>query len=297
MTALPDAVRRRLESSIGRFQVVESVGGGCINPAVRVRHQGGDAFLKFNAAPPAGMFEVEAGGLRALGAAAAVLRVPRVLEVMEPESAGEPGALLLEWLQPAAPGGDHGERLGGGLAALHRARDGGWGWEGGGYIGPIPVNNEPTGRWADFWWERRIEPMLQRVRESGYTVGRHADWDALHRTLPDLLAPAEEDGPSLLHGDLWNGNVMSVQAEAGTAPALVDPAAYRGHREVDLAMADLFGGFPARFHDAYVEAWPLAPGWQRRRHVYQLFYLLVHVVLFGASYTARAERALRAALA
>ncbi|HEX8242728.1 MAG TPA: fructosamine kinase family protein, partial [Longimicrobium sp.] len=105
-----------------------------------------------------------------------------------------------------------------------------------------------------------------------------------------LLAGAEGAGPSLLHGDLWSGNVLSAAGD----PALIDPAVYRGHREADLAMAELFGGFDARFHAAYAEAWPLQPGYREaRRGIYQLYYLLVHVTLFGGGYTAQTLSTLR----
>ncbi|HEX8673749.1 MAG TPA: fructosamine kinase family protein, partial [Longimicrobium sp.] len=112
----------------------------------------------------------------------------------------------------------------------------------------------------------------------------------LREALPRLLAAGEEDGPTLLHGDLWSGNVVATSR----GPSLVDPATYRGHREVDLAMTELFGGFGAEFYTAYEEAWPLRPGYQEeRRAVYQLFYLLVHVNLFGGGYVARTAEALR----
>src|SRR5215207_4748885 len=131
-------------------------------------------------------------------------------------------------------------------------------------------------------WAAGCEPGPRRERER------------LLDSLPEFLAPAEEDGPSLLHGDLWSGNVIS----AAGAPALIDPAVYRGHREVDLAMTELFGGFDARFYAAYEEAWPLLPGYREaRRAVYQLYYLLVHVNLFGGSYVGQTAALLRRVLA
>ncbi|HEX2092388.1 MAG TPA: fructosamine kinase family protein, partial [Longimicrobiaceae bacterium] len=162
------------------------------------------------------------------------------------------------------------------------------------FIGPLPQPNAPAAGWAEFWRDRRLEPQLRRARDAGHSPGPPADWERLFARLPGLLAPAERDGSSLLHGDLWSGNVV---AGAGGEPWLVDPAAYRGHREVDLAMAGLFGGFSARFHAAYAEAWPLLPGYpEGRRAVYQLYYLLVHVVLFGGGYVERTRAALREAL-
>jgi protein-ribulosamine 3-kinase len=302
MGTLPSGVVRWLGERHGSVQVEGSVGGGCVNPSVRLRIEGGEAFLKYNPRTPAGMFAVEADGLRALGRAVdGALRIPQVLDVWDPEQRGEDagmGCLLLEWLQPMQPAGDFAERLGRGLAELHRARDGGWGWERDGFIGPLPQSNQALGSWAEFWSERRLEPQLRRARDAGWRIGREREWDALWRRLPELLAPAEADGPSQLHGDLWSGNVLATAGASEAEPALVDPAAYRGHREIDLAMAELFGGFSHSFFASYREAWPQQPGYAPgRRAAYQLFYLLVHVNLFGAGYTTRTEQALHDALA
>src|SRR6185503_10430312 len=144
------------------------------------------------------------------------------------------------------------------------------------------------------WATRRLRPQLEMARARGREPATAAEWERLFARLPELLAPAEEDGPSLLHGDLWGGNLLSAAGE----PALIDPAAYRGHREADLAMAELFGGFDAGFHAAYQEAWPLLPGYREaRRAIYQLYYLLVHVNLFGGGYGAQTAATLRRALA
>jgi protein-ribulosamine 3-kinase len=299
MAPLPPGLLRRLEERYGGVRVQGAVGGGCINPAVRLRLADRDAFLKFNPDASPGMFAAEAEGLRALRAAANSLRVPEVFDVWEPAASdgGGSAALLLEWLEPVRPDDGFWTRLGRGLAELHRAGGDGWGWPTDNFIGPLPQQNTAASSWADFWRERRLEPQLRRARDAGWRVGREREWDELWRRLPDLLAPAEVDGPSLLHGDLWSGNVLAAQGAGGAEPALVDPAAYRGHREVDLAMAELFGGFSGGFLDAYREHWPLQPGYAPgRRAAYQLFFLLVHVNLFGAGYVARAEHALRTSL-
>jgi fructosamine-3-kinase len=234
-----------------------------------------------------------------LRAAAADVRVPEVLAVCDSgdvchdaedsDGRGGPAWLALEWLERGPRGADFGERVGRGLAALHRVGTGGWGWEEDNFIGSLPQENRTAPSWAEFWRERRLEPQLRRARDVGRMPGSAAQWDALFARLPDALAPAEADGPSLLHGDLWSGNVLA----AADGPALIDPAVYRGHREADLAMADLFGGFDARFQAAYREAWPLAPGYEReRRPIYQLYYVMVHVNLFGGSYVQQAARLL-----
>jgi fructosamine-3-kinase len=122
--------------------------------------------------------------------------------------------------------------------------------------------------------------------------GQRSQWERIFVRVPELLAPADQDGLSLLHGDLWSGNVLST----ASGPALVDPAVYRGHREVDLAMTELFGGFDASFYEAYQEVWPLLPGYaDTRRTIYQLYPLLVHVNLFGGAYIAQTANLLRSA--
>src|SRR5690606_17965293 len=139
--------------------------------------------------------------------------------------------------------------------------------------------NEPSGDWPSFWRERRLRPQLD-LAAGRLDADIRARFDTLLHGLDDRLGPANEDGPSLLHGDLWNGNVHFTDGGA----ALIDPASSNGHREVDLAMAALFGGFPAAFFDAYSAEWPLLTGAAPRRPIYQLYYLLVHVNLFGGGY-------------
>jgi protein-ribulosamine 3-kinase len=284
-----------LESAAGVVGVVRTlrpVGGGCVSQAAEVVGGRERAFLKWSADVPPGVFTAEADGLAALRAAARGLVVPEVLGCAASDAAT--GWILLEWLPSGVPGPTHWRELGAGLAALHRTRSGGWGWERDGYIGSLPQVNAPAGGWAAFWAERRLEPQLRRATDAGERPGSGTEWNRLFSRLPELLAPADAEGPSLLHGDLWSGNVMAV---ADGRPALVDPATYRGHREVDLAMAELFGGFRREFRDAYEVAAPLAPGSERRLRVYQLYYLLVHVNLFGAGYRGRTVATLRASLA
>jgi fructosamine-3-kinase len=231
----------------------------------------------------ADLLETEAESLRRLAAAGAI-RVPAVL-------AHGSGWLALEWLAPGRPEPGSWEALGRGLARLHRTQSSGFGWDRDNYIGPLPQLNAEAASWSDFWVRHRLLPQLERAG-SRLSEGTMAGFKRLLERLPELLQAAEEDGPSLLHGDLWSGNVIMN----ATGPALVDPSCYYGHREVDLAMAELFGGFPAAFHEAYAAEWPLRPGSGTRRPVYQLYYLLVHVNLFGSSYVAGTEATLQAAL-
>ncbi|HSU15554.1 fructosamine kinase family protein [Longimicrobium sp.] len=283
--SLPDAVRASVARQVGAIRSVTPVGGGCISEAYRLETADGPVFLKHHPEAPAGMFAAEADGLRALRAAAGdALRIPAVLAIGD-------AWIALEWLEPGPRGRGFGERLGRGLAALHRARSpGGWGWEAPNWIGSLPQENAPAASWSGFWRDRRLVPQFRQAADAGRDTGPRREWDRLFDRLPALLAEAEEDGPSLLHGDLWGGNVLSAAGD----PALIDPAVYRGHREADLAMTELFGGFDAAFHAAYEEAWPLRPGYREaRRGIYQLYYLLVHVTLFGGGYAGQALSTLR----
>ena len=272
------------------------VRGGCVNPTARVTTDQGETwFLKWNPRSPRGMFDAEAEGLRALAAARA-LRVPAVLAVGGGD--GAPTWLLLEYVGAGRPGPDYAAALGDGLAALHRAADGGWGWQSDNFIGSLPQPNPAATTWGELWRGARLGPQLSRARGRGHFAGaRGALLERVVERTNELLADVEDEGPSLLHGDLWGGNVYT---DDEGRPVLVDPAVYRGHREVDLAMSQLFGGFPSGWPSAYKDSWPVEEGYRvYRRALYQLYYLLVHVNMFGASYEsgclAAAEEALQGA--
>jgi protein-ribulosamine 3-kinase len=293
---LPGAVQAGVEKAIAEWTGhpatvlrAGAVAGGCISPTARIETDRGHSFFLKQGAPglPAGLLEAEAIGLRALAVDDAV-RVPEVVGV---GGEGDRAWLLLEWLEPG-PARDHTwTDLGRGLAALHQHRAARFGADSDNFIGSLPQQNDADADWAGFWRARRLEPQLRDASDAGLLDPQdRARFTRLFAQLDDILAPAREDGPSLLHGDLWNGNVHPMHD--GSA-ALIDPSVYHGHREVDLAMADLFGGFPPAFRTAYGDAWPLSPGYApRRRAIYQLYYLLVHVNLFGRSYVSRTRDAL-----
>jgi fructosamine-3-kinase len=280
---LDDVVRTGLADALGSRPVnVAMISGGCISPAARVTLADGRVlFVKTApAGAPADFFREESRSLERLRAAGA-LRVPAVIET-------DARWLALEWLEPV--GAVDGARLGRGLARLHSVTGPDWGWEADNYIGPLPQPNGAAGGWPDFWRERRLRPQVERATVLPGKL--RADLDRLLTGLDARLATAGAEPASLLHGDLWRGNVHPT----ADGPALIDPASFYGHREVDLAMAALFGGFGADFERAYVAEWPLEPGSEVRRAIYQLYYLLVHVNLFGSGYLPATERAVRVAL-
>ena len=263
--------------------------GGDINQAHAVAlDDGREVFVKSNPSAPRAMFPAEARGLGWLAEAGA-LRVPRVLAVSG-EGALGPSFLALELIQPGPPVRDFHATLGRGLAALHRSGAPGFGLDHDNFIGRLPQTNDPTGtlNWAAFYRARRLEPQLKAAVDGGRASARmRQGFERLFDRLGDLVGPPEP--PSRLHGDLWGGNLM---CDATGAPCLIDPAAHGGHREVDLAMMRLFGGFGGRVFAAYEEAAPLADGHAERVPLYQLYPLLVHVNLFGGPYVGAVESAL-----
>jgi fructosamine-3-kinase len=196
--------------------------------------------------------------------------------------------LVLELVPTGAPACDFDEKLGRGLAALHRFGASGFGLDHDNFIGSLPQANAPIGSWPEFYRERRLEAQLRRAADEGRASTRmRQGFERLFRVLDDLCGPAEP--PARLHGDLWGGNLL---CDDRGAPCLIDPAVYGGHREMDLGMMRLFGGFGARVFEAYDEVWPLADGHHERVPLYQLYPLMVHVNLFGGSYVGSVEAAL-----
>ena len=280
-------LRATLERRLGT-QVLgtKRLGGGDINDAFEVSlGDGTSVFVKTHPDPPRGMFEAEARGLRWLGEAGAI-RVPRVIEVSDEH----PAYLALELLTPAKRRPDFDEVLGRSLASLHAVGAPSFGLDHDNFIGRLAQSNTTADDWASFYWASRLEPQLRLATDRGLIdSGMSARFDTLRRVLPERVGP--EEPPSRLHGDLWGGN---LHVDEAGQPCLIDPAVYGGHREIDLAMMRLFGGFGERAFAAYGEARPLAPGAGSRVPLYQLYPLMVHVNLFGGSYLGSVKRALSA---
>ena len=286
---LPEDVIDRVEAHLGiRISNEHSVGGGCISNATRVATNHGDYFLKWSRDEAAATFPAEAAGLAALGSSETSLVVPQPL-LADAGADDRAGILLLHWIESGRKGSRFWEDFGEGLALMHRHTSGRFGFDQPNFIGRLPQDNTWEASWIEFFRLRRIEPQVELARSRG---GWHVSWDApldrLYQRLPALL-PGDPES-SILHGDLWGGNFM-VDVEG--RPVLIDPASYYGHREADLAMTELFGGFEQRFYDAYGDAWPMEPGYEERREIYNLYHLINHLNHFGGSYSESVGRILQ----
>lgn len=297
MSDRPPPWRAPLEAALeDRVEVARPTAGGDIGASYRVELASGRSiFLKCyaqanleTAADTIDIAACEARGLAWLDGLDETDRPLRVARVL----ANGSDWLALEWIERSEPCADYADRLGEGLARIHAAAPDRFGLDHDNWIGSLPQANAPTDDWAEFYAERRIAPLERRAREAALLpASLSRELDHLKAQLPKLISGAEP--PARLHGDLWAGNVLPD--ERGR-PCLVDPACYGGHREVDLAMMKLFGGFESRVFEAYAQTRPLEPGAEARVGLYQVYPLLVHVCLFGGGYVDRLRSAIRSAL-
>ncbi|MBM0123859.1 fructosamine kinase family protein [Pimelobacter simplex] len=276
-------VAGRAEQLLGSAVVATApVAGGDISTAVKLRLSSGrSAFLKTLSPAPPQFFAREAAGLRWLAEA-----VPSGGVATAEVLAVDTDCLILDWVEAGRPTAEAATAFGRALAATHAYGAAGFGAEADGYIGRLPLPNRALPTWAEFHAERRIAPYLKVLRDKEVVSAEDAALIETAAARAPSIVP--EEAPARLHGDLWNGNVLWG---AGDRVVVIDPAAYGGHREVDLAMLALFG-LPQlpQVMAAYAEAHPLADGWEDRLGYHQLFPLLVHACLFGGQYGARAAR-------
>ncbi len=216
---------------------------------------------------------------------ALTIAIPRVIAASEPVGE-QPAFLIIEYLEPARPGAvPDDEKLGRGLATIHRTAAGRFGFESRTYCGLTPQDNRWRDSWVEFFRDQRLQPLVDALsRDRALPSADQRLYERLMARLPDLLP--SRSPVSLIHGDLWSGNVLF----RARGPALVDPACAYADREMEFGITTLFGGLSPRAYRAYEEAWPLPGGWRDRNPLYQLYHLLNHAVLFGGSYGEDARR-------
>ena len=268
-----------------KIQNKQAISGGCINHAFKLSAEDGrEAFIKTSSHQPSEMLASEVAGLEAL-AETHTLCVPKVWG--NGQASGR-SFLILDYLHLTGSGKP--ERFGTQLATLHKDTQDQFGWPTNNTLGLTPQINTPSTSWVEFLRQHRLGYQFELARENGYPL---AKTEQLLTRLPQFFTDYQAT-PSLLHGDLWTGNYgYNSQGDA----VIFDPAVYYGDREAELAMTELFGGFPAAFYSAYNETWPLDAGYKTRRNLYQLYHLVNHLNLFGESYLARCDDLIASLLA
>lgn len=283
-------IQHHISQLTGREFVVgdrKSVGGGSINQAYQISDDPQHYFVKLNQASKVAMFEAEAAGLKEIHDSQSI-RVPQPLGWGTAEGQSY---IILEWIPLGHGNAQAWFEMGQQLAKMHhRSHDLGFGWHQNNTIGDTPQPNHWTESWGDFFAEQRIGYQVELAQRHG---GHFRQSETLIDKIPSLLAN-HHPAPSLVHGDLWSGNATFSQAGE---PIILDPATYYGDREVDIAMSELFGGFPQAFYQGYQEMWPLADGYQQRKILYNLYHILNHFNLFGGGYASQAQRMIEQVLA
>lgn len=263
----------------------QGVAGGSINQAQRIHGLVNDEvvgfFVKFNHKNRLEMFSAEIAGLEEIKQANAI-RVPGVICC---GIEGEKSYLVLENLNLSAGNTASAKLLGKNLARLHQKTASQFGWGQDNTIGSTKQVNQQSGSWVDFWREHRLGFQLELAKQNGAPRSLLNKGEKLINSFDVFFANYQPE-PALLHGDLWSGNYGFTD---NGEPVIFDPAVYYGDRETDLAMTELFGGFPPAFYAAYNEAWPLDKGYSQRKILYNLYHILNHFNMFGGGYAMQAE--------
>lgn len=270
-------IARQISQTTGKPFTIEhrrSVSGGCINQGYALSNGDQTYFIKLNDAHHSEMFAAECLGLQQI-LATKTIRVPQPICC---GIADNFSYLVLEWLEFGNSSNSAWEEMGRNLAAMHQTGvSERFGWERDNTIGSTPQINTWTDNWADFFAKYRIGYQLKLANKRG---GNFGDINRITERVRDILADIKPQ-PSLVHGDLWSGNAaITTDGE----PVILDPATYYGDRAVDLAMTELFGGFPAAFYRGYNQVWQLDSGYQERKNLYNLYHILNHFNLFGGGY-------------
>lgn len=286
MDNLPPSIKEKCQDILGTSVLSSQyIGGGDINHARLIETASNKYFLKYNTVPSAfTMFKKEALGLE-------ILREPGVIfvpEVLAFDQSDEGAFLILEFVETGVRPRDFWSIFGRQLADLHKVTNDKFGLDHSNFIGSLPQNNNFHSTWAEFYIRERLIPQIELAyQKQRIQTTDNQYFEKLFKRIPDLC-PIEP--PSLTHGDLWSGNFM---VHKSGKPVLIDPSVSFAHREMDIAMTMLFGGFDSEFYPSYREHYPLEPDFNQRVELYQLYYLMVHVNLFGGGYLNSVRRILK----
>lgn len=263
------------------IQQISALSGGDINEVFLLSSSAEKFVVKLNKAEKfPGMFEAEKAGLEALAK-------PEVIDIPKPLATGKIGNysyLLLEYRETGSKNEDFWENFGRQLARLHSNSAEKFGFSQDNYIGSLPQYNKNKASASEFYISQRLEPQIEMAQNKGYDLGNIPNF------LKNISSLIPEEAPALVHGDLWGGNFL---VNASGMPCLIDPAVAYAPREMDLGMMKLFGGFDEELFRSYKEEFPLEAGFEKRIPLWQLYYLLVHLNLFGTGYLGQVTRIIR----
>jgi protein-ribulosamine 3-kinase len=284
---VPSVVEKLLRETISyslRIYTCKSLGGGCINHALKISTSEGDYFVKYNHDGPSDLFIREAECLEELAKANSSLVIPQVHAKTALNGNGIPAILITEYLPQAnIPSIDYDERLGRGLAEIHKYHSEQFGFHHDNYCGTTVQDNTWNVDWIDFFGRQRLWKLVKMIQKKR---GLHSNeikvYESLLERLPDIIC--HHPAPSLIHGDLWSGNYLVTT----NGPAIIDPASYFADRECEFSIMNMFGGFSQRIFDAYDEIYPLPDEWKDRNDLYMIYHYLNHHYLFGGSYGSQA---------
>lgn len=287
---LESEVEKSLSEEFGKkvkIQSSGSLGGGCINHASKIKTNVGEFFLKWNATCANDIFEREAESLKELIIAAkGELAIPKVITAKLVDNT--PGFLVQEYLPTRYSKSGDDEKLGKGLAVIHKYSNTEYGFYNDNYCGATKQNNQWNKSWPEFFRDHRLRFLLDLIQnERSLPASEMQVYEKLLEKIPELVP--KDSTPVLIHGDLWSGNYMITEK----GPALIDPASYYADREMEFAIMTMFGGFNQRFYDAYNSVHPLPSDWRDRNQLYQLYHVLNHYYLFGGGYQSQAFRIAR----
>ncbi len=277
-------IQQKIENFLNEgLASTHSVSGGCIAESKQLITKSGKRFFLKTQSGGEGMFLKEAHGLQEL-AKAQCIRVPEVV-------LADHDFLLLEFIEQGPKSDNFFSDFGAALAQMHRFTAAHYGFYEDNFIGSTPQYNMAEGsertNWSQFYLYKRLYPQVKLARQIGLLSRNHeTKLEQLFAKIPEILHGSEE-APTLLHGDLWGGNFL---CNSKGKAVLIDPAVYYGHREADLAMTKMFGGFSHEFYRSYQQHFPLAPGWEYRENLYLLYHQLNHLNIFGSSYLAGSIR-------
>ena len=284
-TLLIELVSQKINQPVTSRQLLPVTGGSINNCFRLVVNKEFMYFVKFNAVSAfPSLLEKEQNGLTFI-ASQKIIRVPQIIAH---HVSGDQQYLILEWIEPGIKNGSFWKLFGEQLAALHKISYRSYGFQEDNYMGALPQSNAFSENWTDFFIHYRLEMQTNLALQKGLLLPQHLRlFERLYKKLGEIF---NEEAPSLLHGDLWSGNFISA---INGDPVLIDPAVYFGHRNMDLGMTTLFGGFERSFYESYHYHFPFTDNYRDQWEICNLYPLLIHLNLFGTGYLPDIEAVLK----